>query len=536
MNEERHIKRRMAAALGIIERCKAFAPLVPEVRSNFACAKKNAETPADVLAVDGRITVVGGMPKAAGRLRFGASSHIARFILEMRKYEPSVSCAINFANSPEISKWLEKYCGGKGWALGCADRSHEPAETQATEGASMPWKVRKAVEAAGGVSPKILYETGAVGKEPVSVIVGDEPVRLAVEMCELAKSYVHRGLQTPKIGKIDAETFNEIILKKLGKKDKRILVPPMAGVDAGVIDIGGGRVLVVAEDPIFTIPNTPPEFFGWATVHIGASDIAVMGVKPQYMTYSLLLPPETASEEVKAIVGSIHAAALGLGISIVGGHTGHYPGFVSPTIGGITVFSIASRDSYVTPAGAKPGDEVILTKGPAIETAAVLALLREKELLARYPKEIVGKAKALCRQMSVVKDALIAKEAGGVTSMHDATEGGVMGGLFEIANASKVGMEIDESKFIYPEEVRMVCDAFGIDPVESIAEGALLITANPGSSRKIIARLKEEGIQSSIIGKINEDAGKRVMRRTSGKTVPIQIPRQDPFWLKLFNR
>ncbi len=93
--------------------------------------------------------------------------------------------------------------------------------------------------------------------------------------------------------------------------------------------------------------------------------------------------------------------------------------------------------------------------------------------------------------MSVVRDAEIAKKAGGVTAMHDATEGGVIGGLFEIADASGVGMRIDEARFVYPPEVRMVCEAFGIDPVAAIAEGSLLITAEPASSPAIIHALRQ---------------------------------------------
>jgi len=224
-----------------------------------------------------------------------------------------------------------------------------------------------------------------------------------------------------KIGKIDFDTFSEFLLRRLGHKDNSVIVPPLTGVDAGVIDIGDGKVLIVAEDPIFTIPGLPLEMFGWFTVHIGASDVAVMGVKPRYMTYTLLMPPETSEKDFQTIVDSIHETASELEIAIVGGHTGYYPGFVAPTIGGITVFTIAERDCFVTPAGACPGDDVILTKGPAIETAAILSVVREKELLKKYPPDLVKKAKALSKQMTVVKDALTAMEAGGVTAMHDAT-------------------------------------------------------------------------------------------------------------------
>ena len=324
------------------------------------------------------------------------------------------------------------------------------------------------------------------------------------------------------------------MLQRLGKKDSTVIVPPLTGVDAAVIDIGNDNVLIIAEDPIFSIPKQPLEMFGWYTVHIGASDIAVMGVKPRYMTYSLLMPPETSNKDLRTIIDSIHSAALELDISIVGGHTGYYPGFATPTIGGVTVFSIAKKNEYVTPAGAQPGDDVILTKGPAIETVGILAVLREKELQKKYPQKLIDKGKALCKQMTVIQDALIAMETGGVTAMHDATEGGVIGGLFEIANASNVGMEIDESLFILPEEVSMVCDAFHIDPIAAIAEGSLLITAHSTHSDRIIKNLKKQGINASIIGTVTDDKKTRVLKRKNGHTVPLAIPEQDPFWPVFF--
>ncbi|MGZ4947082.1 MAG: AIR synthase family protein, partial [Halobacteriota archaeon] len=304
---------------------------------------------------------------------------------------------------------------------------------------------------------------------------------------------------------------------------------------AGVIDIGNDRVLIIAEDPIFAIPQQPLEMFGWYTVHIGASDVAVMGVKPRYMTYSLLMPPETKEEDFRTIVDAIHRAALELEIAIVGGHTGYYPGFAAPTIGGVTVFAVADKHGYVTPAGATPGDDVILTKGPAIETAGILSVIKEKQLLERYPPSLVEKAKALCKQMTVVADALLAMESGGVTAMHDATEGGVIGGLFEIASASKVGMEVREAAFVYPDEIRMVCEAFEIDPIAAIAEGSLLITVRPNRSNSVVQKLRAAGIDASIVGKVTDDVETRIIERRDGTIAPLEIPRQDPFWPAFFD-
>jgi hydrogenase expression/formation protein HypE len=338
-----------------------------------------------------------------------------------------------------------------------------------------------------------------------------------------------------KIGKIDLDTFTSFLLPRLGKSDETVIVPPKTGVDAAVIDIGNDRVLIIAEDPIFAIPQQPLEMFGWYTVHIGASDVAVMGVKPKYMTYSLLMPPETKEEDFRTIVDAIHRAALELEIAIVGGHTGYYPGFAAPTVGGVTVFAVAEKHGYVTPAGAMPGDDVVLTKGPAIETAGILSVIKEKQLLERYPSSLVEKAKALCKQMTVVADALLAMDSGGVTAMHDATEGGVIGGLFEIASASEVGMEIHEAAFVYPDEVRMVCEAFEIDPIAAIAEGSLLITVRPNRSNSIVHKLRAAGIDASIVGMVTDDIETRIIERRDGTIAPLEIPRQDPFWPAFFD-
>lgn len=342
-------------------------------------------------------------------------------------------------------------------------------------------------------------------------------------------------MRRPKIGKIDLDTFTSFLLPRLGKSDETVIVPPKTGVDAGVIDIGNDRVLIIAEDPIFAVPQQPLEMFGWYTVHIGASDVAVMGVKPRYMTYSLLMPPETKEEDFRTIVDAIHRAAVELEIAIVGGHTGYYPGFAAPTIGGVTVFAVVDKHGYVTPAGAKPGDDVILTKGPAIETAGILSVIKEKQLLERYPPSLVEKAQALCKQMTVVADALLAMDSGGVTAMHDATEGGVVGGLFEIASASEVGMEIREATFVYPDEIRMVCEAFEIDPIAAIAEGSLLITVRPNRSNSVVHKLHAAGIDASIVGKVTDDVETRVIERRDGTIAPLEIPRQDPFWPAFFD-
>jgi len=193
MDEEIDMYGRMAVALNILESCREFAALIPEVRTNLVYARPGAKTRHEVLGIDGRITVVNGLPMAAGKPRFGASSHMARLIVEMGKTDPTVRAGIDFANDPTLSEWLENYCHSRGWTFSRIDRRAEPDEIKEAEGASMPWKVQEAIRAAGGRVPRVFYETGAVGKEPVSVLVGRDPIEVAEEVCSIARLYHARG-------------------------------------------------------------------------------------------------------------------------------------------------------------------------------------------------------------------------------------------------------------------------------------------------------------------------------------------------------
>jgi len=162
---------RLYLGLEQIESCMEFSALIPLVRTNFVYAPKESTDPEDVHAVDGRITILDKRPKAAGKIKFGASSHVARLVLEIQKKDPEIRSAIYFANDPHIVDFLKDYCKEKRWVFSSVDRHFEPEEIKNVEGESMPWKVEEALRAAGGKVPKVFYETGAVGKEPVSVLV-----------------------------------------------------------------------------------------------------------------------------------------------------------------------------------------------------------------------------------------------------------------------------------------------------------------------------------------------------------------------------
>ncbi len=334
------------------------------------------------------------------------------------------------------------------------------------------------------------------------------------------------------IGKVNDDFFKKAILPETGATNPGVIVGPCMGVDAAILEIGD-QFMAIAEDPIFPGPTTLPEDFGWITVHIGASDVAVTGIKPQFMTYSLLIPPETSEEYITRLVQSISTSARELGISIVGGHTGFYGAVTVPTIGGITVWGMGRE--YVTPMGARVGDVVLITKGVAIEAAALLGSELGNSLrVAGISEELVEKASRRIREMTVVEDALLAAACGGVHAMHDATEGGLARGLWEVAQASGVGLRIQRSAVMVPPDVEAICSHFQLNPYEVISEGTLVLTVDPEKAGAVLTAYKNAGLPAAVIGKVVPRAEGCRWAEFDGKVTELLPPQVDLFWEVFF--
>lgn len=334
------------------------------------------------------------------------------------------------------------------------------------------------------------------------------------------------------LGKIDRALFDRSIRKRLGHSDPAVLIGPQHGVDAAILDIGD-QVLAITTDPFFVVPEYGWERAGWFAVHILASDVVTSGLPPRFLSVDLNLPPSMSNEDLDAMWTAVHDACNDLQVSIVTGHTGRYEGCAFPMVGGATMLAQGGHDRYVSTTMAKAGDIVIMTKGAAIEATALMAVTYPDLVSRRVGEDLTRRAQDLFWDMSVVKDALAAVSVGvrteGVTAMHDATEGGVLGGLCEIADASQVGMSIDESAIPVPEPVRAVCDAFDMGPLASISEGTLLLTCTPHRAPDVLAVLRDAEIDAAAIGECTGDVSERVLFGERGK-LPLVPPDFDPFW------
>ena len=339
--------------------------------------------------------------------------------------------------------------------------------------------------------------------------------------------------QLPEIGKISPEVFDHIIFPHLGKKDERVLVGPRNGVDTGIVDLGGGKVMVTTTDPVFIVPEYGFDRAAWFAVHILLSDAVTSGLKPDYISIDLNLPLKMKTEEFAQMWRTMDEEFTKMNIAVISGHTAKYAGVDYPMVGGATVICIGDKDKYVGPDFVTEGDDIIITKGAAIESTGLFVAGVPQIIEAALGKAFLKDTENIFWQMSVVEDALTAVSVGvrdnGVIMMHDATECGVWGGLFEIANSAGKGLRIDKEKIPVHPNVKKVCELFKIDPYCSISEGTLLIACKDHKSGKVIEKLKEKGITSAVIGKVMEkNYGIKVIENHKEKV--LVHPVVDPFW------
>uniref|UniRef100_A0A7C1NF89 AIR synthase n=1 Tax=candidate division WOR-3 bacterium TaxID=2052148 RepID=A0A7C1NF89_UNCW3 len=336
----------------------------------------------------------------------------------------------------------------------------------------------------------------------------------------------------PAIGKISAEVFNELIFPHLGAENPDVLVGPQHGVDVGIVRIGN-KAVAITTDPVFIVPEYGWHRAAWFAIHILASDAVTSGLAPTYLVIDLNLPMMMTEDALSAVWTTIDQECRKMGIAIVSGHTARYENCNFPMVGGATVFAVGELESYVSPRFARAGDKIIITKGPAIEACGIFAAMFPKLLLREFGKEFAQKAEGLFYKMSVVEDALTAVKVGvrenGITALHDATECGVLGGVYELAQAANLGVRIDKGRIVVEDCVDKICRFFKIDPYKAISEGTLIITCREHKAEKVVEALRAKQIKSSIVGELVEPRFGMILIEDN-KEKPLEHPTVDPFW------
>jgi hydrogenase expression/formation protein HypE len=321
-----------------------------------------------------------------------------------------------------------------------------------------------------------------------------------------------------KTGKLDPATLRRLVLEQLGVRRDDVVVHAKLGEDAAAVAFGD-EVCVLSSDPITGAGAAA----GWYAVHVSCNDIAAMGARPVGVLATLIFPTTAEESDVAQVMADIHRAALELGIEVLGGHTEVAPGVISPIIS-MTAVGRAPREQLVTSGGAQPGDTILLTKWAALEGTAILATDLASHLTDKMTPEAIARAQGLSARISVVRDGVEAARLG-ATALHDPTEGGILGALWELAEASGYGFEVDASAVPILEETRQVCGIFGADPLKLISSGAMLI-ACPDLSR-MLAGLAEHRIPATPIGRVT--AKDRVVV-VNGRREPAIAVHRDELW------
>jgi hydrogenase maturation factor len=222
-----------------------------------------------------------------------------------------------------------------------------------------------------------------------------------------------------------------------------------------------------------------------------------------------------------------------MGLAIVGGHTGRYEGCHYTIIGGGFLSAIGSKNRYLTSSMAEDGDEIIVTKGVAIETTAVLTRVFPRKVRKALGSKLFRKAWGYLEKVTVLKDALTAVKVGvradGVTAMHDATEGGFTSAIMELAAASRLGVEVDLESVPISQETMEICRLFQIDPLTSLSEGCLLIACKPDRTIRLLSKLKSEGISSQVVGRLTSRTASAYGTSRRGR-IRLKYPKSDPYW------
>jgi hydrogenase expression/formation protein HypE len=306
--------------------------------------------------------------------------------------------------------------------------------------------------------------------------------------------------------------------------DARVLVGPGIGIDAAVIDFGE-RLLVTKTDPI----TFATDLIGWYAVNVNANDIAVMGAEPKWFMATILLPQGTEEEIVRGLFDQITSACEDLGISLIGGHTEITHDLNRPVIVGC-MLGETDRAHLVTASGARVGDDILVTKGIAVEGTSLLAREAGDRLRGMgFTEEFLRKAANYLFDpgISVIPDARLATANAHVHAMHDPTEGGLATGLMEIAEASGLGLEIRQEAIPILPETQTLCRELKLDPLGLIASGSLVLTCDPADTPRLLEAFAQDGLRASVIGRMMpKDHGLKMLAPTGLADLP-SFPRDE---------
>lgn len=330
-------------------------------------------------------------------------------------------------------------------------------------------------------------------------------------------------------GKISEAVLKRSVLKNIKNKGKNLLVGPAPGADVAALEASGELVTLTTQPVVLKACGR--QLLGMkGAVHKAINNLAVSNSAPVGVALSILLPEQTEESSLQQLMKEAESVCTQLEIQIIGGHTEVTPAVCSPIVT-VTGIGMAEPKSLCTTKGAAPGEALVVTKWIALEGTALMAALEEEALLAHYPRELVQTAKGFDAYLSVLQEAKLAIQEG-ATAMHDLSQGGIFGALWELAQASSVGLDVDFKKIPVRQETIEVCNQLDINPYELLSGGSLLLTVKDGNH--MVERLSKVGIPAAVIGETT--AGNDRIIRNRDEIRYLEPPKSDQIYKNVYNK
>lgn len=324
-----------------------------------------------------------------------------------------------------------------------------------------------------------------------------------------------------KIGKVPENVLERSVFKQLHTKRSEVLLGAGIGEDCAAVKLAEDEIFILSTDPI----TGTAKDIGKLAIQITVNDLASSGAEPVGVLLTILLPPDAKESHLKKIMSQMEEACAAAKVQIMGGHTEVTPVVNQPVV---TVCGVGKvkEGKLVLTSGARPGMDIVVTKWIGIEGTSIIAKEKEEELKTRFSTSFIDKAKDLDVYLSVLSEAAVAVDAG-VGAMHDITEGGIFGALWEMAEASGIGLDIDVKKIPVRQETIEICEFYGINPYRLISSGSMLMATEDGN--KMVRELEKAGIHAAVIGKATEGKD-RMIRKDDEEHSFLERPKTDELY------
>ena len=323
-----------------------------------------------------------------------------------------------------------------------------------------------------------------------------------------------------KIGKLPEQVLVRSVLRQIGHRRREVLMGPAVGQDCAALALEEGEVFLMSTDPITgTVKD-----IGSHSIYVTANDLAASGAEPVAIMLTVLLPEEVTEHALREMMEDVERVCKELDIEVIGGHTEITHAVNQPLISVAGIGKI-KRDRMIFTKNMQVGQDLVITKWIGLEGTAIIAKEKEERLLKLFPADFIQTAKDFSRYLSVLPEARIAMEYG-ASAMHDITEGGVLGALWEMAEGAGVGLDVDMKKIPIRQETIEICECFGLNPYLMMSSGSMMIATDHGEG--LVHRLSKAGIFAAVVGRAV--AGKERILRNGEDIRYLDRPQSDELY------